>query len=220
MVKKINITRISVVFIAALVLLYASESLAFFYRPAAPVSILSEYTAFNDSARPSTKVWKVVPEATPDGRVRLQFFLEATETAAVCGLELPPIGSAKDIIWKGIGKTGEKRSETGLLLVPGFPAPCDILPVGEKDEKRVYQEKREAGGSVFTRNYLVFSAKFSVAEAKAKGWINEEREGISGLIMVTATDEQGRLAVRQLWPTDGSWWIYEETPLRRSWLIY
>jgi hypothetical protein len=37
--------------------------------------------------------------------------------------------------------------------------------------------------------------------------------------MVTVTDEKGRLVVRQLWPAGGAWWIYEETPLRRSWLI-
>ena len=41
-----------------------------------------------------------------------------------------------------------------------------------------------------------------------------------GPIMVTVTDEKGRLAVRQLWPADGAWWLYEETPLRRSWLIH
>jgi hypothetical protein len=37
--------------------------------------------------------------------------------------------------------------------------------------------------------------------------------------MVTVTDEKGRLVVRQLWPAAGAWWLYEETPLRRSWLI-
>jgi hypothetical protein len=221
MTNKINVIQTSLVFMALLALLVASECLGFFYRPAAAVSILSEYAAFNDSAPPHTQVWKVVPELTPDGAATLQFFPEAAaETAAVCELYLSPFDSAKDISWKGIGKSGEKRSDTGLLLVPGFPAPCDVLPVGERDEGRVYQEKSEAGGSVFTRRYLVSSAAFCVAEAKARGWIREEAPGISGLIMVTVTDEKGRLAVRQLWPADGSWWLYEETPLRRSWLIH
>lgn len=199
----------------------ASECRAFFYRPAEAVCILSEYAAFNDSAPPRTQVWNVVPEATPDGAATLRFFPEAAARAdAVCELYLSPSGSAGEIRWKGIGKSAEKRSETGLLLIPGFPAPCDILPVGEKDEGRVYQEKTQAGGSVFIRRYLVSTEVFTVTEAKARGWIKGEESGISGLIMVTVTDEKGRLAVRQLWPADGSWWLYEETPLRRSWLIH
>ena len=199
----------------------ASECRAFFYRPAEAVCILSEYAAFSDSAPPHTQVWKVLPELTPDGAVRLRFFPEAVaERDAVCELYLAPFGSSGEIIWKGIGKSAEKRSTTGLLLAPGFPAPCDVLPVGEKDEGRVYQEKTQAGGSVFIRRYLVSTEVFTVTEAKARGWIKGEESGISGLIMVTVTDEKGRLAVRQLWPADGSWWLYEETPLRRSWLIH
>lgn len=204
------------------VLMFSSECHAFFYRPAAAVSILSEYSAFNDSAPPHTQFWRVVPESAPDDAVTLRFFSEAVAKAdAVCELELPPFGSVGEIRWKGIGKRGEKRSNTGLLLAPGFPAPCDVLPVDEKDEGRVYKEKSEAGGSVFIKSYRVSSAPFSVAEAKAKGWVRGEKtHGIAGLIMVTVTDEKGQLAVRQLWPADGSWWLYEETPVRRSWLIY
>jgi len=204
---------------ALLALLVASECPAFFYRPIETVSILSEYAALSDSEPPHTQVWKVVPEATPDGAARLRFFTEASaEQDPVCELELPPSGSPGEISLKRIGQTGEKTSTTGLLLAPGFPAPCDVLPVGETDEGRVYQEKSEAGGSVFIRRYLVSSAAISVPEATAKGWIRGEATG-SSLIMVTAADENGRLAVRQLWPADGSWWLYEETPLRRSWLI-
>jgi hypothetical protein len=52
------------------------------------------------------------------------------------------------------------------------------------------------------------------------GWIKGEAPGTSDLIMVTVTDVKGQRVVRQLWPSDGSWWLYEETPVRRSWLIY
>jgi hypothetical protein len=37
--------------------------------------------------------------------------------------------------------------------------------------------------------------------------------------MVAVSDEKGRPVVKQLWPAGGSWWLYEETPLRRSWLV-
>jgi hypothetical protein len=221
MIKNIVIKTGSILIAMLGLLALASECRAFFYRPAADVSILSEYAAFNDSAPPHTHVWKVVPEAGSDGAATLRFFPEAVAGSdAVCELRLPSFGSAGEIAWKGIGKSGEKRSGTGLLLVPGFPTPCDVLPVGENDEGRIYQEKSEAGGSVFTRSYRIFTRAFSVGEAKAMGWIKVDQQGASELAMVTVTDEKGRLVVRQLWHAAGSWWLYEETPLRRSWIIY
>ncbi len=118
-----------------------------------------------------------------------------------------------------MGKTGQKKSDTGLLLVPGFPAPCDVLPIGRQDSGRTYEERSEAGGRVFSRTYRISFAAFAVDEAKARGWIRAEDPGKAGLIMVALTDDRGRPVVMQLWPADGSWWLYEETPLRRSWLI-
>ena len=122
---------------------------------------------------------------------------------------------------EGMGKTGQKKSGAGILLVPGFPAPCDVLPVGAQDSgSGVYEEKSEAGGRVFSKSYRVSFAAVSVGEAKSMGWIRAEDPGKAGLIMVAVTDEKGRPVVKQLWPADGSWWLYEETPLRRSWLIH
>jgi hypothetical protein len=200
----------------------AADGLAFSYRPAKAVSIMSEYGASDAAAPRHTQVWKVVPEAGPDGVVTLRFFPEAIAGAdALCVLRLPAPGQAEAIRWEGVGTSREKRSDTGLLLVPGFPAPCDILPVGETPEGRVYQEKSEAGGRVFIRRYRLLTQPSSAGEAKDMGWIRAEAEKTvqSALIMVTVTDEKGRLVVRQLWPADGAWWFYEETPLRRSWLI-
>jgi len=201
-------------------LMLADECRAFPYRPANALSLLSEYAAFNDSAPPHTQLWKVVPEVGPDGVSILRFFLEASaEAGAVCELSLPSPGAAGDIQWRGTGKSGQKKSGTGVLLLPGFPAPCDVLPVGQGDRGGSYGERIEAGGRVFSKSYRVSFAGFSVADAKAMGWIRLEDPGKAGLIMVTVTDERGRPVVKQLWAADGSWWLYEETSLRRSWLI-
>ncbi len=199
----------------------AGECRAFSYRPAGTLSILSEYAAPAGSARPHTQVWKVVPQAGSDGATLLRFFLEAAaDGIARCELRLPPPGAAGEIQWTGIGGTGQKKSGTGLLLVPGFPAPCDVLPVDQQqDSGRAYEERSEAGGRVFSRSYRISFAAFSVGEAKAMGWIRVDDPGNRGLVMVAVTDEKGRPVVKQLWPADGSWWLYEETPLRRSWLI-
>ena len=198
----------------------AGECLASPYRPAAAVSILSEYPASKASAPPHTQVWKVVPEGAPDGATLLRFFLEASaEAVPVCALRLPPPGSGGEIRWEGMGRSGQKKSGTGVLLVPGFPAPCDVLPVGPGDGGgEVYEERIEAGGRVFSKKYRISSHSVTAGEARAMGWIRVEDPGAAGLIMVTVTDDKARPVVKQLWPGDGSWWLYEETPLRRSWL--
>jgi hypothetical protein len=205
--------------VIGLMMLLAGECRAFPYRPAAALSILSEYAAFNDSAPPHTQVWKVLPETATDGAAILRFSLEASaKGGTVCELILPPPGAAGDIQWKGMGKSGQKKSGAGILLLPGFPAPCDVLPVGQGGG--AYGERIEAGGRVFSRSYRVSFDTFSVVGAKAMGWIRVEDPGKAGLIMITVTDENGRPVIKQLWPEDGSWWLYEETPLRRSWLIH
>lgn len=199
----------------------AAQCGAFPYRPAAALSIVSQYAALKNPALPHTQIWKVVQEAAPDGAATLRFFLEAApESGAVCELRIPPEGSAGEILWEAMGKTAQKKSGTGILLVPGFPVPCDILPVGQQDSGGVYQERIEAGGSVFSRSYRVSFAPVGIGEAKAAGFIRADKTGIPALTMVAVTDDRGRPVVRQLWPADGSWWLYEETPLRRSWLIY
>ncbi|MHB8773163.1 MAG: hypothetical protein ACYC7J_19380 [Syntrophales bacterium] len=199
----------------------AAECGASFYRPAAPLSIVSEYAALNNAAQPQTQVWRVLSEAGADGAATVRFFPEATPGApAVCVLRLPALGSLGEIRWEGIGKSGEKTSPTGMLLLPGFPAPCDVLPIGGQEEGRLYQEKSHAGGRTFSRSYRLSTRMSSVGEATSQGWLRGGEPAASGLIMVTVTDEKGNLVVRQLWPTDGAWWLYEETPLRRSWLVY
>jgi hypothetical protein len=216
-----RVTRSGAVLLAAIgLLMFAGECRAFPYRPASALSLLSEYAALNDSVPPHTQVWRVVPEAGPDGASTLRFLVEASaEAGPVCELRLPSPGTAGDIQWKGMGTSRQKKSGTGILLLPGFPAPCDILPVGQGDRGGAYGERIEAGGRVFSRSYRVAFAVFTVADAKALGWIRAEDPGTAGLIMVTVTDEKGRPVVKQLWPAGWSWWLYEETPLRRSWLI-
>jgi hypothetical protein len=206
--------------IAAIGLLtLAVECGAFPYRPAAAVHIVSEYAALNHSLPSRSRVWRVTGEEAFGGAATLRFFMDgaAPETGAVCEITLPPFESAGEILWESMGK---KKTGTGILLATGFPSPCDILPVGHHDSGGVYEERSEAGGSAFSRSYRVSFATISAGEAKTMGWIRENQTGIPKLIMVSVTDDRDRPLVRQLWPVDGSWWLYEETPLRRSWLVY
>lgn len=212
----------SAAILAAMLLLLslAGECRAFFYRPAEALSILSEYPALSATAPPHTQVWKVVAETVADGAATVRFFPEAAAGApAVCTLRLPAYGSGGQIGWEGIGSGQARKSETGLLLAPGFPAPCDVLPLGGADQGRVYRETSDAGGRTFTRSYRVSVRTFTAGEARSLGWLRAEQPVGPELIMVTVTDEKETLVVRQLWPAEGDWWLYEETPRRRSWLI-
>jgi hypothetical protein len=215
--ERINkVIRSSGILMAAIAMLMLTDDCrAFPYRPSETLNLFSEY---HDSVPPHSRMWKVVPESGSSGASILRFFTDiSAETAAVCELRLPSPGSLGDIYWEA--KSGQKKIVSGILLLPGFPAPCDVLPISLRESK-VYEEKSEAGGRVFSRSYRVTFEAVSVAEARSMGWVKVENTGQAGLIMVAVTDGKGRPVVKQLWPADGSWWIYEETSLRRSWLIH
>lgn len=210
-------------FIAFFVFLCAAYGSAMRYRPATAFQVLSQYKTFNESVPAPNKVWKIVPDSTSDGHSILRFFvMEESESPVVCTLELPMPGSSEAIRLLGPDDSIEKISSSGLLLTTGFPAPCDVLPpVDVQDDGRLYQEKREAAGRLFVRNYRITAEPFTIDEARSKGWIRNDRLNMKTVVMITATDESGELAVRQLWPVNESaWWLYEETPQRQSWLIY
>ncbi|MEW6077226.1 MAG: hypothetical protein AB1724_05415 [Thermodesulfobacteriota bacterium] len=221
MINHNSLPRSGFVFLLSVILtMIAIECPADFYRTGTAASIASEYTAMNDASPPQTQVWKVMPESAADGSMSLGFFMEAVAGAqAVCEVILPPSGADGLIRWRG-PQNAEKTSDTGLLLCPGFPAPCDIIPIDARDDGRMYQEIIRAGDSAFTRTYTISSETVSIDEARTNGWIRAGSPNVAGdLVMVRVNDDRGRLAVRQLWPANGSWWIYEETPQRRSWLL-
>ncbi len=189
------------------------------YHPEAALSVQSEYSAFKSAGRPHTQVWRIVPESGPSGRTLLRFFPEAAPgAAALCEISIPGPGGSGAIEWTG-ASPGQQKSGAGLLLLAGFPAPCDVLPAVTAEGGATYPETVEAGGRVFVRNYRVSAAAMAVAEARAMGYLRTELAAGALLIMVSVTDEAGRPMVKQLWSADGAWWLFEETPVRRSWLI-
>lgn len=208
-------------FLAAIVLLTAAmECRAACYRTDRNVFVRSQYTDLYDPATSSTRTWKVVPATVAGGTLTLQFFLDETVARTpVCTLEIAASGPVDRIKWQGAGSSKEKTGDKGFLLVPGYPAPCNVLPVGNISGQGRYQDRTEAGGSVFINTYLVSSQAVDPAEAAANGWIDNTMPDAGELLMVTVTDESGQVVVRQLWPVDGFWWIYEETSVRRSWQI-
>jgi hypothetical protein len=131
------------------------------------------------------------------------------------------------------GPGRQAESDNGLLLLPGYPAPCSVLPADQAESERFYDEKRSAGGRVFVRRYRVFWQDISLEEANSSGWLQappstdaavspSEKTGDATappLRMLTAVDDDNATVVRQLWREGDHWWIYEETPFKRSWRV-
>ena len=215
--------RLKLTLLLAISLLAISTGVpALTYLSVDRLRIVSEYSSNLDdsSVYAHSRIWEVIPQTAPDGSYLLQFFPEASGSVApVCELKISFTDSADEIRWQGMGKVGEKVSLNGLLVVPGFPAPCDILPVTRNDADKIYVDKNEAGGRVFLQKYRIFRNEVSLETSRKNGWVKVNILNPVDLHMIRVVDELDHLVVKQLWTSGGSWWIYEETPFRRSWLI-
>jgi hypothetical protein len=193
---------------------------AFPFLPESRIKIVSEYSASDGSVHVHSQAWEVVPEVAPDGRYVLKFYSAASGSAApLCELKIPVHGGVDEIEWLWPERDRKKISTNGLLIVPGFPAPCDILPVDQNEQNKTYEDRIQAGGRVFLKRYRVFYKGVSLEEAKKNGWLRKAIDEPADLQMITVVDERDHLVVKQLWPAEGSWWIYEESPYRRSWSV-
>jgi hypothetical protein len=198
--------------------LFSAKAWAFSYRPEASLRIYSEYKSPHEWAPVRSRVWKMEPQIASDGDYLLHFSQEShqSESSPLCTVRIHV--DSGDIEWQGIGGKRRKTGH-GLLIHPGFPAPCDILPVEEQDHTETYEERREAGGRTFVRTFSVSYMDVSREEARESGWLGEGDGEPEALQMITVVDKKDRVVVKQLWPLGGTWWIYEETPFRRSWII-
>jgi hypothetical protein len=197
-----------------------STAFALPYWPQANLRILSEYRSPPDMDRVRSHVWEVGPEALLDGIYVLRFYEEHKKRPSpLCEVMFRPHEGGHEIEWQGMGEGPRKKGSNGFLIMPGFPVPCDILPVLGEDHAGIYEEKVEAGGQIFVRRYKVSSQGIGVDEVRERGWIQNGLQEHANYTLITVIDDKGNMVVRQLWPPDGTWWIYEETPLRRSWRI-
>ncbi len=186
----------------------------FSFPPENAFKIVSENLNSDNRKTVYTRQWEVVPEAASDGTHILKFFSESS--TPVCTITISLSGA---IIWQETGQSLTKSVKNGLLITPGFPVPCDILPVNQKETEKIYKDKFKAGGRIFNKSYRVIRENVSLEKAKKNGWLEMNSSESDKIYMITVTDQKGGLVVKQLWPEQGNWWIYEETPYRRSRLI-
>ena len=107
-----------------------------------------------------------------------------------------------------------------LVLSEGFPVPYDFLAPGDMSLRKV-KIKKEAGGAVFSyqveREIKEFSGEQAVQDGLVKGGVQSLVRGKSFKWIVVK--KGGETLVRQLWAEGLPWWVYEETPFRKSWLV-
>ncbi|WP_373499495.1 hypothetical protein [Desulfococcus sp.] len=215
-----------------------SSAFSFPYQPDRQVMIDTEYTAASVSHAPGRKTWEI-----RTGKEKQLVTLAVYPAGAdhpFCTVTIHEDGAPGTITLTERQGNQERSSENGLFILPGYPAPVNVLPVHQAETEKFYDEKRTAGGRVFVRRYRVFFEAVSRETALKNGWLTEgsgpdgaktaapsasalpENKGPSNppepllLRMVTVEDDSKTAVVRQLWRDGDSWWIYEETPFKRS----
>ena len=208
--------------IVGIILGFSDASFAEMFHSVTPILIQSEISAGSEDPQDiRNNRWSVVSDKNSDGSTILSFYMEGTDQP-LCQLEV----SATDYRIKWL--TGTRGPSVilsdELLIASGYPAPCDILPVAKAissiGEATSYEIKRKAGGSTVNEKFRVESIVVKVEEAKNNGWIRNNLDVKENLYMIRVYNlRTNGLMVQQLWPADGAWWIYEETPSRHSWRI-
>jgi hypothetical protein len=191
--------------------------LAFPYHPEQSMDIITEPTE-KDGFIPI--VWRVAPEVQTDGSTGILFSRQQSGQS-VCRLIFS--GASTDIFWERKDISPNTIHSGDLLIVSGVPIPCDVLPVEKLfsvDEPIEYEVRMNAGGRTFVERIQVDSAAVSIEDAQNNGWIKYTGDVKTGLRLIKAVNlRTNELMVQQLWADDNPWWIYEETPFRRSWRV-
>jgi hypothetical protein len=186
--------------------------------PDEPVPIVTHLKNDVANASASPIMWHLVVGQTDSGITRISFFTERFEKE-ICYLSIDPNGS---IIGSSAILNQNVIQSEGIFLAPGFPAPCDILPIKQMTAgcplSMVRDISKKIAGETFAYQIEIRCEPVSVDEAVREGWIRDA-DTISGpLKMVSVVNMQNRqLMVRQLWIDGDSWWLYEETAFRESW---
>ena len=119
----------------------------------------------------------------------------------------------------GIHRNRQAKGDK-IVLSWGFPVPYDYLaPFDDSISEAVI--KKEVGGAIFSCKVTREIQNIGIDEAFSENMIapNIAKTICLERLRLITIKRNGNLVVRQLWPGDGSWWVYEETPHRKSWLV-
>jgi uncharacterized protein (UPF0248 family) len=122
-------------------------------------------------------------------------------------------------MWKRIrGNEVMETPAAAILLSNGYPVPYDTLGAIREGSGEIVI-KRRAGGVRFSFKVTREVARISLAEARSQGMVDQAGVLDAHDLRIITIRKAGRLMVRQLWAAGDSFWLYEETPIRRSWRV-
>lgn len=192
------------------------------YHPTQSLTVVSEPIVSGSTTGGADGIfWRIVPEICEDGSFCLGFYRDETQDP-VC--RLASGGLNPGLYLAGGVRFSNAITTRDLMLFPGFSVPCDVLPVIAADcvsgEPDIIEIRRQTGQSTFVDNFQINCLTVASADALAQGWIRESAEDAGTLFMIGATNlKTGENVSRQLWVPGDFWWLYEETPYRRSWRL-
>ncbi len=152
--------------------------------------------------------------------VRVGFFRETSGQSAGSLVIYPSSG---EVTWEGPGSSGKQLKAENLLIIPGASIPMNVLPVKRfflGSEPLSYEIRSQAGGRTFVDRLRISSRPVSAGSARESGWLRIKGDAPQKLLLIEAVNPRNdELIVRQLWALGDAWWLYEETPFRRSWRL-
>ncbi|WP_124327648.1 hypothetical protein [Desulfonema ishimotonii] len=177
-------------------------------------------TGYTPSDRPAySRMWDVFLEiSSSDHMLEILFYPEKNPRNSICKIRKSVSDDGRKIFLETAAKKN-LQSANGLLVLPEFPAPCSILPIHQIENQKVYEQSRQAGGRTFAKQFSVSRELFKRDVCLKNGWIKNGITTTGMLVMFTVKNKQNKMVIKQLWPENGKWWIYEETVDRRSWRL-
>lgn len=191
------------------------------YLPTHAVRVFTESTLRHGPLEgPSGVFWRIMSEPCEGGSDGVAFYHPGSDDPVCC---LVPAGTNSGLYLADGARFTHAVTADDLMMFPGFSVPCDILPVTtvcSNADPDIIEIRRQAGERTFIEQFQVDCITVTRADALAQGWIREPAGDAETLVMIRVTSlRNGENVARQLWIPGGTWWLYEETPHRRSWQL-
>lgn len=115
-------------------------------------------------------------------------------------------------------KVISQETDSKIFLSDGFPVPYDDLDPKSRTTEEVVNRK-SAGGVTFAEKIKKEVTPITIEKAISLMMVDSAvADHIAGKPLYLITIKKKELPlVTQLWVDGSNWWIYEETPIRKSW---
>lgn len=173
-----------------------------------------------EASEVSRMTWRACTSRTDDIRETV-FSTAAGEKMCRVASEPESEEGAGGIEWEELRSGRTVQGTQGVLLVPAYPAPCNVLPGNDPEEAGAVYMEQQAGSRTFRTRYSVRTLEMTWDEAVAAGMARSQMPAQETLKMFLVYDDNGACVLKQLWPSEsGDWWLYEETSNRKSWRLF